>query len=205
MSAMLKVAVVLTVMLAAAPAAAQKVDPAARAAIVKAQQAQAAKLSYRVVNQTTRGDNAETVKAELIYVAPDRYHSKDLDGVVRAQVIRIGDSGWMKFGNEAWQAELFASSRTMRWFRGPIAIDDKEYKLLEARRLGSDQQPGGKASAYEYVVAKDDETLRVKMWVLDATGLPIRFDGDHRMGKDKDLVRWDVVYDEPLKVEPPVK
>lgn len=204
----MKLRTIVTLALVAAarpPAAAQKVDTAARAAIVKAQQAQAAKPSYRVVQRTKRGATGELISAELIYVAPDRYHMRDLDGILEAQVIRIGAEGWMRTKGYPWGTELVLSVRGLQWFRGPYALGSAGFTLVDAKALGAEEQPRGMTKTYEYTVRDDNETLRVKMWVLDATGLPIRYEGEHRMRTDTDGVRWDIAYDEPLKVDRPVK
>jgi hypothetical protein len=93
----------------------------------------------------------------------------------------------------------------MRWFRGPVEIGDAGYALLEARALGTEDMPRGRMRTYEYAVGRGDETLRVKVWVSEATDLPFHVEGHHQTGATKDRVRWDTVYDEPLKVDRPVK
>lgn len=204
MAAMLR-ATALFVLLAPAAAHAQAIDPAARAAVIAAQQEQAARKAYRVVSQTTDLVHKHSASEMLAYVAPDRYHSMDLDGLVQLQVIRIGSKGWMRARSEPWQPEITDSASVLRWFRGPAAIDDAGHTLLEARALGEADLRGARTRMYEYALARDADRLRVKMWVAVATGLPVKFEADVKRGTSHDRVTWDIEYDDTIQIMPPVK
>jgi hypothetical protein len=176
-------------------------NPPARDSIASAQRAQAGKRSY-VVNSTLTLDTGVSANALLAYVAPDRYHSSDLDGPMM-QVIRIGERGWMRAGDDPWQPQIVDTAAALRRLRGPVAIDEAGYQLQSAQSLGPGNHPREPTALYEYVVTRDAETARVKMWVSNATGLPISYEAEVTNGTSREKATWHIQYDDTITVEPP--
>jgi hypothetical protein len=180
---------------------AQAGNAAARESIVKAQRAQASQRAY-VVNTTMTLETGVSANTMLSYVAPDRYHSMDLDGP-QMQVIRIGDRGWMRAKDDPWQPEIVNTANTLRRLRGPVAIDDAGYTVDSAQALGAGNHPREPTDLYEYVVKRDAETARVKMWVSKRSGLPISYEADVTNGTQREKSTWHVQYDDTIKIDPP--
>lgn len=195
-------AAVFVLVLSPVPGLAQTIDPAARAAILEAQRAQAAVSGYgvnAVSVDLVRGHS--TLPGRMVHVRPDRYHYSDSE----SQTIAIGARSWIRGAQGRWELVDFDASRLMRNLSGPFRIDEDGYQLREARALGSGEHPREKTRRYEYVVANEEaqETMRVKVWVSVGPGLPIKYQAEHTLGRDRSRVTWDIDYDKKYRVDPP--
>jgi hypothetical protein len=180
---------------------AEGVDAAARAAILKAQQAQARQRAYSV-GLTTR-QAGQTGVGRLVYVAPDRYHYRDMLTVLLTEMVRVGKEDWSRNAGDAWTPSGLASSRMFREFQSPPRIDAEDYRVTEARTLPPAEVNGTTSATYQYVVARDDETWRVTMWVQPPLNLPVKYRASVERGGDRSTQTWEIVYDDTLTVPKP--
>lgn len=186
---------------------AQTVDAASRAAILRAQQAQAAQRAYSVgltMTTTERPDGiapVEMASSRLVHVAPDRYHHWETSGVFPHELVKIGTEIWSRNDARSWKPEMDAS--TWGVLRSPPALDAPGYRVTEAIRSAPAEVNGIRCARYQYALAKGDETYRVTMWVSPTLNLPIKYTATGTL-VGKGLWTWEIVYDSALTVERPV-
>ncbi len=187
----------------AAKRPAQTVDAAARAAILRARQAQAAQRAFRAgLTMTTHELPSGTPVTEVesvrfVYVAPDRYRYLQTSGTQVTDMVKIGKETWSR-NNGLWEPGM--DSSIWRTFQSPPSIDAVGYRLTEARTLPPDELNGIRCARYQYALAKGDETWRVTMWV--AATLPIKYRAATTV-IGKGTWTWEIVYDNTLTVERP--
>lgn len=179
----------------------QRVDAASRAAILTAQQAQARQRAYSVGLTTTTSTQTDT--GRLVFVAPDRYHYRDINTRLLTELVRVGKEDWHRDSGGSWQAGSLASTRMFREFQSPPGVDAEGYRVTEARTLPSVEVNGITSTTYQYVVAKDDETWNVTMWVSPPLNLPAKYRASLDRGGDRSTQHWEIVYDATLTVPNP--
>jgi hypothetical protein len=182
---------------------AQVVDAVARAAILRAQRAQAAQPAFRagltmMAHERPGGAATEASNATFVYVAPDRYRFSETTIATVTEQVKIGSETWSRHTGQPWEPGM--DSSIWRIFRSPPSIDATGYRLTEARTLQPVELNGVRCARYQYAVTKDDETWRVTMWV--AANLPIKYRAATTfMGNG--TWTWEIVYDSALTVERP--
>lgn len=180
---------------------AQGVDATARAAVQKAQDAQARQRAYRV-DETSRG--RESTSSKLVYVAPDQYHHRETTSPTRNdEIIMIGRDGWLKSRGRAWEPAPLDLTITLRALRSPPSIDAAGYRVTVTRALPPSELNGATTATYEYAVERDKETWRITMWVTTPGNLPVKYRAEADHDGRKSVQTWEIVYDDSLTVESP--
>lgn len=190
---------------AAAQSPASTITEQARAAIVKAQQAQGAATAYSV--RFTMVDLADggTSSGVLKFVAPDRYHFvSDQNG---DEAVRIGNEGFVRKAHaKTWETEPPELVRILENYRGPDRVGTQGVSAEGFAYVGETRAGAAEFDVYRYQAVRLGERHRIMVWIGRPDGLPRQYQDETDLGYSRTRRTWIVTYDPSLKIlEPKVR
>jgi hypothetical protein len=174
----------------------------ARAAVLRAIQANLTAGPYRVTASTTAGDNTVAMHGEVIL--PDKFHLfSSVSGAPEREYIIIGPATYAKM-NGAWtRLQLDLSGMVANFIDrlDPAAISD-------VALVGPDAVNGAPAVAYTYTYTNTVNgaliTNHEKIWVAVASGLPVKQTVDGEASGSAYHSEQTLEYDSSITIEAPM-
>jgi hypothetical protein len=110
------------------------------------------------------------------------------DGKIRPSVMIFTENGMFEQVSGLWR-----TGQALRHQRvaGPVDSVMKRMGLRDCSSAGEDDVNGQKASVYTY---SQDPDIRAKIWISDATGLPLRVELQQSPGRDNNPVKVSMRY-----------
>lgn len=153
--------------------------------------------SFRAVME---GDGQTPIKADLEFVAPDRYRFKSANSM---EMIIIGKTTYMKLGDR-WQKMPMALDSSITDMRATFNKEGLKW-FNDVKYVGDDTIDGKPAYVYTYHGKGLNNTGEndSKLWIAKSDGLPLKIEATYKSGTLKSMtIEYD--YDTPVTIEPPV-
>lgn len=148
-----------------------------------------------------------TIKQQVDFAAPDRYHVKYEAGAAPGmEIITIGDQSWMKSNaGGSWTKMPGGPNASTPNLRS--SFTDEGLKSLSGVQAAGEETLDGKSArvyTYKNVTPVGNYEFNSKMWVAADTGIPLQVVTDYTNGVLKQMtVKYDTTT--PVSIEPPTK
>ena len=150
------------------------------------------------------GTGQTEIKSQVDFVAPDRFHIKYVGGTgAGMEIIYIGKDSYMKTGDK-W-SKMPGSGTNVPTLRDSFTEEGLK-TLSDVKFDGQDTVDGKPALAYSYksVTPVGAYPFSSKMWVAQATGLPLKIYVEYSNGALKNMtINYDT--ESPVSIEAPIK
>jgi hypothetical protein len=147
------------------------------------------------------GTGKTSMKMELEYIAPDRFHMKN--GEVMETIV-IGKDTYTKSGG-TWRKIPIDLGKTIPNLRDTFT--EHGLKLLSDVKNEPDETVGGESAlvySYKGKSPADASVYNSKIWISKSTGLPLKIEATYPSGNlDKMVINYE--YPADIVIEAPVK